>query len=295
VSASDKKASVSNTINRSGQRYDENGTNCGRGEHSEGDERNGHNTPVASIGIRSTLLDGRLDIWARLAQLRDWRVELESAQAALTPRMEQLDKSYNKTLDMQLLQQLWQMEDALQLLEMTRVKKPLELPARVIVQLGGFDAVREQLQARFASLTKRDRLLWLSNFLFLITPDIRRLDNKIKNLLSWTHFGQGRNLLLGAPSGMGKSAYLNFLRFQYAVSVEADRNIANIIGFQAPVSEFSAKAMIQRLIACCGRAYLKGDNEEVLLMRLRVYIRLCAVLLMFVDECEHIRAHKLRR
>jgi AAA domain len=94
---------------------------------------------------------------------------------------------------------------------------------------------------------------------------------------------------------MGKSTYLNWLSALNIPVVEELRNRVTIIKVDAPVSNASPKTLLRRMILECGLTYLKGDDEEELLMQLDLYLQQCGVELIIVDEVEHISRPEMRR
>src|SRR5581483_4105596 len=159
----------------------------------------------------------------------------------------------------------------------------------------GYRLLRQNLARQFASLSKEDRLLWLNNFLFIMTPDLWKLHEKVKKVLGYYSLGQQRNFLLGGHSGMGKTTYLNWLSALNTPIVEKTRNRVPVIKVDAPVSNATPKTLLRRMILECGLTYLKGDDEEDLLMQLDLYLQQCEVELIIVDEIEHISRPEMRR
>jgi hypothetical protein len=167
--------------------------------------------------------------------------------------------------------------------------------ASEVIEQRGYETIRQELRTQFASLSRADRLWWLYNFLFLLTPDLRRLDEKITRVRGFRSLGQQRNFLLGGISGMGKSTFLDWYTVRQKPAVEAEANFIPIVKIDAPVSNRSPKALFQRMILECGMVYFGSDDEEDLLMKLGVYFRKCRVELLIVDEVEHIQQPDLRR
>ncbi len=128
-----------------------------------------------------------------------------------------------------------------------------------------------------------------------MTPDLWKLHEKVKKVLGYHSLGQQRNFLLGGHSGMGKTTYLNLLSALNVPVVEALRNRIPIIKVDAPVSNASPKTLLRRMILECGMTYLKGDDEEDLLMQLDLYLQKCNVELIIVDEVEHIARPEMQR
>src|SRR5260370_23389811 len=128
-----------------------------------------------------------------------------------------------------------------------------------------------------------------------MTPDLWELHEKVKNVLGYQSLGQQRNFLLGAPSGMGKSTYLNWLSALHLPVAEESRNFVPVVKIDAPVSNKTPRALLQRLILECGLTYLQGDTEEELNQKLALYFQQCGVELIIIDEVEHISHPEMRR
>ena len=77
--------------------------------------------------------------------------------------------------------------------------------------------------------------------------------------------------------------------------MERERTRVPIVKIDAPVSNQTPKPLFQRLILECGMSYVKGDNEEDLLMKIALYFQQCGVEVVIIDEVEHMRRPELRR
>lgn len=152
-------------------------------------------------------LDESLDVRKRLIQLQEWQTEWYRIDRVLEEQVSRLNG--DKLME---LQQASHIANVRRRMEMTLVKTPLSIPERVLVRLG-VRHIRELFASQFAQLTKEERLLWLNSFFFLMTTDLRRLDDKIAKVRSFRSLGQTRNFLLGGESGMGKTTYAGLCSF----------------------------------------------------------------------------------
>ena len=202
--------------------------------------------------MTSAPLDESLDVSLRLTQLRAWQTEWYRIDRILEEQVNRLDG--NKLLE---LQQASHIANVRRRMEMTLVKTPLFIPERVLLHLG-VRRIRDLFASQFASLTREERLLWLNSFFFLMTTDLRQLDDKIAKVRSFRSLGQTRNFLLGGESGMGKTTYLDWLIFNHLPVVEQERNRVPIIGIQAPVSNQTARPLLWRMLLECGQTYVKA-------------------------------------
>lgn len=245
------------------------------------------NTMITSIP--TVPMNRSLNVTQRLSQLRHWQQEWQVQDALLNQRLEQLDP--NQHMDIQRGEQIIRLQQRLRL---SLVKEPIEISPALVGELG-YESLRQTLCTQFAQLTKVERRLWLNNFLFIMTPDLRRLNDKIAKVRAYRSFGQQRNFLLGGPSGMGKSTYLDWFAFHHIPQVEAACTHVPIIKIDAPVSNKSPKPLFQRLILECGMTYSFRDSEEELLLKLMLFLHRGRTELLIVDEVEHITRPTIRR
>jgi hypothetical protein len=233
-------------------------------------------------------VDGQIDVRKRLDELQIWRSEWEQEDQRLRERIRGLDP--RNTVDVQLGAQLAMVRRRLR---MQLVKEPLSITPEIVRQMG-YGVLRGHLVKQFVSLTKEERSRWLQNLFFVLTPDLRKLLEKIEGIRAYRSLGQQRNFLLGGHSGMGKTTFLDWLSSQEAPVVERERTRVPIVKIDAPVSNQTPKPLFQRLILECGMSYVKGDNEEELLLKIALYFQQCGVEVVIIDEVEHIRRPELR-
>jgi len=248
-----------------------------------------HTTAPKPVMPQTVPADARLDVRQRLDQLAAWQATWEQEDAVLAQRVGQLNP--DRWLDLQRGVQIASLRRRLRL---QLVQQPLEIAADVVRSVG-YTALRQHLVEQFAGLSAAQRQLWLNNFSFIVTPDLRQLNDKIEQVRAYRSLGQQRNFLLGGPSGMGKTTYLDWLALHQRPAVEADRNHVPIVKIDAPVSNHTPKPLFQRILHECGASYTAVDHEEILLMKLVLYFQSCGVETLIVDEVEHITRSEIRR
>lgn len=174
------------------------------------------------------------------------------------------------------------------------LREPLEIAPDLIAE-AGYETLRTSLDRQFARLGKAERRTWLWNLLFLMTPDLRRLYDKIARVRQYRSFGQQRNFLLGGPSGMGKTTCLDWFLLNHPPVVEAECNRVPVVKVNAPYSNTSAHRLLRQMVLQCGKTYLRGDREGDLLDKVIVYFQKCSVELLIIDEIQHLRTDGMKR
>lgn len=236
-----------------------------------------------------TTLDDKINVRQRLQHLFAW----QNAWNEQVSYLDQQIAAINDTPGEVELQKAAQINSLRRRLELQQVKTPLEISPEVVTAVG-YGKLRQHLVKQFAQISKEERLLWLNNLLFIMTPDLRKLNDKIARIRVYRSFGQQRNFLLGGLSGMGKTTYLDWFTSNYIPRVERDRNHVPIIKIDAPEGN-STKELLQRIILACGANFLERDREGTLLMKVSLYFQKCGVEVLIVDEVEHIKSHAVRR
>lgn len=143
-------------------------------------------------------VDGQIDVRKRLDELQVWRSEWEQEDQRLRERIRGLDP--RNTVDVQLGAQLATVRRRLR---MQLVKEPLSIAPEIVRQMG-YAALRAHLVKQFVPLTKEERSRWLQNLFFVLTPDLRKLLEKIAGIRAYRALGQQRNFLLGGHWGDGE-------------------------------------------------------------------------------------------
>jgi len=243
---------------------------------------------ISHPALRILDLDLNLDVPSRLADLRAWAESWRMEDRRLQQQVEELDP--NRRADVLRGSQLSSLRRQLAL---KITQQPIYLNPDTVRQ-SGFAGLRQHLASQYAHLETDDRLLWLTNLYFLLTPTLRALIEKLDTIRRYRSIGQQRCFLVGGVSGAGKSSLLNWYAVNYLPVVQARRNYVPVIKIDAPVGNRSPKPLFQRMLLACGAATLRGDEEHYLQL-LELYFQQCGVELLIVDEVEHITQAGLRR
>jgi energy-coupling factor transporter ATP-binding protein EcfA2 len=244
----------------------------------------------------SAIVDKDFDVRARLANLEDWATRWQAKKQALDALL--LPLNTNHTADGEYAHQLASVRRRE---HMILVKRPLELSKDLLEvesddeKESAYEILRKHLAREFGKLSKKERVQWLTNFMLLLTPDMRAVMAKIQKTRSHDAFGQGRCFMLAAPSGMGKSTLLNYVVLLSRPGEANGYNRVPIAMIDAPVTNHTAKAIFRRLISEYGTVALKKFDEEDLINALCILIPRCKTELIIVDEVQHLRTHVIRR
>ncbi len=238
--------------------------------------------------LRTLDLDLNMNVCSRLEDLRAWTEAWQLEDRQLQQQVEALDP--NRRADVLRGSQLSSLRRQLTL---KITQQPIYLNPDTVRQ-AGFPSLRQHLASQYAHLDVDDRLLWLTNLYFLLTPTLQALIEKLDTIRRYRSIGQQRCFLVGGVSGAGKSSLLNWYAVNYLPVVQARRNYVPVIKIDAPVGNRSPKPLFQRMLLACGAATLRGDEEHYLQL-LELYFQQCGVELLIVDEVEHITQTGLRR
>ena len=180
--------------------------------------------------------------------------------------------------------------------KMQKIQIPFEIDKNLSDEIG-FQLIQEQFNHEYSTFSKDDQLVWLNNLLFVLTPEIKRLYEKLEYVKKQDRLGQNRNFLIGGNSGMGKSTFLDWYLWKNKPHIDSvnRRNMVPIIKIDAPVDEKSGKSLLVRMINFCGKTATEKLNYEQLLTMIVLYIQICSTEMIIIDEIEHIKVHTVKR
>lgn len=237
---------------------------------------------------RTRLLNETFDVQQQLSDLRRNREEWEREDKRLEEMLQAVDET--NPMDIQRGDQI---ETHRNVIRMMLTAEPIEIDTEVIDRVG-YEVLFLHLAQQYAALSKVNKKLWLQNLLFILTPELKKLYDKLNRVIDYVSYGQRRNVLLGGPSGMGKTLCVSWLAFCRRPVVEAERNRIEVVMIIAPANRNARKPMLRQIIAALGRVYYKSDNEDVLLATVKVLCGKCGVKLLVVDEVENLSTRDMK-
>jgi hypothetical protein len=239
--------------------------------------------------IDTVQVDKHFNVSARLKQLQEWQDEYEQKDKALALRQKSL--SLKSRQDRQIGVSIARQRRRLRIL---KSKHPLELVTDSL-DSNKLLNLRESLFEQFAKFTRQERILWLNNFEFIVTPDLNRLFNKIRRIRRYRSLGQQRCLLLGGPSGMGKTTGLDAIIMSCEPEIHEEFTEVPMVKIDAPANKKSSKTLYRRIINALGLSYVNSHTEDILLDDVIVFLDACQVEIIFLDEIEHMKSHDQKR
>src|SRR5579871_3181800 len=132
----------------------------------------------------ATKLDTQINVRQRLKDLAIWQEEWKNHNAFFDMLIGAMEENSSQ-IDLQRAAEISRLRRRL---ELQQVRIPFEIPVETIKEMG-YAALHRDLVTQYTQLTKADRLLWLNNLLFLLTPELRELKDKIARVRGWRSGG----------------------------------------------------------------------------------------------------------
>lgn len=243
-------------------------------------------------------VDDQLDVKQRLDDLRQWESEVSERDKQLSERLWQLELQRASASGRRQVRLIEQKQSQIGLLRKRNktllVKNPFVVLREVIKRVG-FEKIFDHLARQYVALTEEEKLLWLNNLHFLVTPDVYYLLKRLAFIQRRTAQGEQRNLLVGGDSGSGKSRFLEWYSAQWMPIVENEHNRVPVILVEAIKDDKSTKSLLQSFALACGDNYLEDDSVPHLFNKVGRLFQICETKLAMVDELNHLSDNVQRR
>ena len=246
---------------------------------------------TASIGTN-------FDVASRLRDLKSWEQEWCGFDSKLYNRVLELDQEARMTKEKKSVHYLESKIAVIGLqrirFEVLKIRAPLELSKEALD--GGSERIWNILAPQYARMSRDERELWvLNNLYFLKTSDVQNLVAKFKDAMEATEKGERQNTLVGGQSGNGKSRTLNWIASLHLPQLLEDRTIAHVVCAEPTDDDKSTKSLLQQAILYCGDNYVDRDRVPQLFAKWSRCVQVGQVLLLLVDEVNHLHEGTQRR
>ena len=148
---------------------------------------------------RTCVVDDTLDVQQRLRDLAYWQEEFRPYYKMLLQKMTTLSPS--QTFDFQRVEYLLMLQ---QRQSIGWLKQPLEHTPETVTS-PTYDALYEHLGGQFARLSVDERMQWLDNLNYIVTPHGRKLIYTLQQFIGANIAREHRKLLILGGAGTGKT------------------------------------------------------------------------------------------
>lgn len=238
-------------------------------------------------------IDRTLNVAERLTQLARWRMEYKQEDARLVARARTLGHSY---IDEQKATHISELRLRIRMMQ---VRKPLVIVPKEFSSLSDaktdIAAIRAHLVKQFSRLSTEQKIVWLNNFVFVMTPDLVALLKKVNSVRDYETIGQQRNFLISGPPGIGKTSFLDWYLSHHVAVIHDEWTEVPVIKVDAPQVPNTIRPLLTRMVLEYGAHYLKGDGEEYMRQKLISYTEMCSTVLVIIDEVENIDQETIKK
>lgn len=232
--------------------------------------------------LRTIVIDEHLDVRRWLEQMTIWQQEVERDDAKFDEQLRQLDPS--RPADRRRGEQIWRRRS---LLRWRFIREPLEILPDVLERVD-YTAIRQHLVSQFLQFSKAERHRWLDDLLFIVTPDVRRLLDKIAASFSDDNPPTQHHWSLVAQSGMGKTATVEWYLANVTSGVDDAPPALAVVKIDAPAITSSFKELLQRIALACDVPYAQRDTTDRLCDRIAHRFQQPDHPLLIIDEAQHL-------
>lgn len=253
-------------------------------------------TPYATVANHCQVVSTDLSVRRRLEQLSQWQIDYEEQVHLLQARIADLREAYHQETTRVGQQRVIQRTSHLAVyrkrFQLLRVQSPLTLAFEA---REAYDHLSVHLCGQYAALTQDEKRLWLNNLVFLMTPDVRHLCDKLDNLQAFQTAGQERNLLVSGASGSGKTSVLHWYALCHLPVLQGDYTHIPVVMVEPLEDDKSRKSLLEQIILSCGDTYAGRSRPLELLNQVNACFAWCGTQLLIVDELNHLTTNKQRR
>ena len=242
------------------------------------------------------VISTEMDVRLRLKQLQVWQEDYQQQMTQLEARIDQLRHLYltetTRAGQHRVIQQTSHLAIYRKRFQLLQIQQPLTMTSDQRVT---YQVLMDHMLPQYAALTQAEKRLWLNNLIFLMTPDVRHLCDKLDALQSFQTVGQERNLLVSGASGSGKSSALHWYTLCHMPTLQAQRTYIPVIMVEPLEDDKSRKSLLEQIVLSCGDTYIGQARPLELLNQVNACFAWCQTRLLIVDELNHLTTNKQRR
>jgi hypothetical protein len=228
---------------------------------------------IDDIPIKFAEMSEILDVPSRLEQLALWEKNAEQEKSRLYKKADKLD-IHNNSLAIQDANAL---TDLMNKVDLEKIKIPVVMPTKVV---DGYSTTKGKLDQYYLKMKTEEKLLWLSNISFFITP-------QLLEIMETLEVQSTRHKLIGGESRMGKTTFFKWLSSQLKREIRETYTYVPFAHLESTTDFLSLKPFHQLLITHLGGHYKTHGTEsnEPFLRGQAIALMLCArTKMVVIDE-----------
>lgn len=253
-------------------------------------------TNYATVTDRCQVVTTDLSVHQRVKQLAQWQEAYQEQMGLLQTRISDLRNAYHRETTgvgkQRVIQKTSHLAVYRKRFQLLRIQAPLTMAFEA---REAYDHLSAHLCRQYVALTQEEKQLWLNNLVFLITPDVRHLCDKLDSLRAFQTAGQERNLLVSGVSGSGKTSVLHWYTLCHLSMLQEDYTHIPVVMVEPLEDDKSRKSLLEQIILSCGDTYVGHSRPLELLNQVNACFAWCGTQLLIVDELNHLTTNKQRR